>query len=521
MGKVILVCTFFLMPYLLFSQPGSQWDNTQDKVWPDEFKEVEIRSSVDGKIQKAYYFGTSTNEPQPLVISLHTWSGTYKQKDPLIKQILENDWNYIHPDFRGQNWTQEACGGPLVVPDIDDAIDFALASGNVDTTNIHIVGVSGGGYATLLSYMQSRHNIATFSAWSPISDINAWYHETIARQLNYARHISLATTGDTVGIDVESAKQRSPLFMNTPVSERSGSKLFIYHGIHDGYTGSVPITHSIEMYNKVVTETDPANAVDLIPEQVIKKMTISRSLPGPDFGDLSDRKIHYKTNFDNRVFITLFEGSHEMLTEVALDHIPGETILAIGDSNGQMKGGWVDQLKVARANDWVINESISGNTIGFINNGNTSLNTVLNIENYLSGHDPHKARLDKILILLGTNDCKAIFENRMNEVPDNYQELINKIRNYYSGNVVPEIIIISPPPYGPDELLIDKYKGAGKRVKTLNRQLKALAKKNQLQFIDIHSPLENVFPYLSSDGVHLTSSGHQIVAEMINSTLGD
>ncbi|MBV6642577.1 MAG: prolyl oligopeptidase family serine peptidase [Cyclobacteriaceae bacterium] len=508
----------FLISDSLFAQPGTQWDNTRDKDWPDAFTEVEIISGVDGKAQKAFFYGAK-KKAQPLIISLHTWSGDYRQKDPLISQILEKDWNYIHPDFRGPNWTQEACGSQLVVSDIDDAIDFALKSGNVDPTNIHIIGVSGGGFATMLAYMKSRHNIRTFSAWCGISDINAWYHETKARQLNYARHISLATTRDSVGIDIESAKQRSPLLMDTPVNKRIGSKLFIYAGVHDGYTGSVPITHSLLFYNKVIRDIDPSVAEALISDQVIDKLTVSRSLPEKAYGKLSDRKIHYQTSFNDQVYISVFEGGHEMLSGMALDHIPGETILAIGDSNGQMNGGWVDQLKAIRSKDFIINESISGNTIGFVNNGNPALNTVMNVEKYISRHDPKKGNLDKIIVLLGTNDCKAVFKDRMNEVPENYQDLINKIRSYYQDGFVPEIIIVSAPPYGPDEILLDKYKGAGKRVKILNAQLKTLAKKNELRFIDVYSPLVDVFPHLSKDGVHLSAAGHRIMAEMISEKL--
>lgn len=510
----------FLLSSHLTAQPGTAWDNTRDRDWPEEFEEVEIPSSMDGKMQKAFFY-SSAQEGQPLIISLHTWSGDYSQKDPLISQIIENDWNYIHPDFRGPNWTQEACGSPFVVSDIDDAIDFAIKSGKVDTGNIHIIGVSGGGYATMLMYMKSKHNIRTFSAWCGISDINAWYHETQARRLNYARHISLATTNDSTGIDLESAKMRSPLYMDTPVNKRKESKLFIHVGVHDGYTGSVPITHSILFYNKVIGDMNPSAAEELISDQTIDRLTVSRSLPGKDYGKLSDRKIHYQNCYNDQVYINVFEGGHEMLSEVALNHLPGKTILAIGDSNGQMKGGWVDQLKDIRVQDHIINESISGNTVGFVNNGNPSLNTVMNIENYLLKHDPAKIKLDQIVLLLGTNDCKAVFKDRMGEVPGNYQELINKISDYYGNNVRPDIVVVAPPPYGPDELLSEKYKGAGKRIKILNAQLKTVAKKNELLFIDIYSPLVDVFPYLTKDGVHLSAAGQRIIAEMISEKIKD
>ena len=105
-----------------------------------------------------------------LIISLHTWSGDFAQKDPLISKILKEDWNYIHPNFRGFNNKPKACGSKFVVSDIDDAISFALENTNVDSSNIHIIGVSGGGFAIMLSYMKSKHKIRSFSTWVGISN---------------------------------------------------------------------------------------------------------------------------------------------------------------------------------------------------------------------------------------------------------------------------------------------------------------------------------------------------------------
>ena len=78
---------------------------------------------------------------------MHTWSGDYNQEDPLAKEVLLRDWNYIHPDFRGPNNNSNACGSSLVITDLEDAIQFAINHGIVDTANTHIIGVSGGGYA--------------------------------------------------------------------------------------------------------------------------------------------------------------------------------------------------------------------------------------------------------------------------------------------------------------------------------------------------------------------------------------
>src|SRR5690606_35910714 len=98
----------------------------QPPKWTDAFKEVGIPSSVDGVLQKAYFHSARGADPRPLLISLHTWSGDYKQGDPLAEKAAEGNWNYIHPDFRGPNWTPDACMSPKALADIDDAIQYAI-----------------------------------------------------------------------------------------------------------------------------------------------------------------------------------------------------------------------------------------------------------------------------------------------------------------------------------------------------------------------------------------------------------
>lgn len=150
-----------------------EWDSTEKVEWSDSFRSVDIPSSKDSTIQPAYFRKTMLDEPQPLIVSLHTWSGGYSQKDPVTADIEARDWNYIHPHFRGFNNRPEAMVSDLVLADIDDAIDYAIAHGNVDSDQIHIVGVSGGGLATLAAYMELDRPIKSFNAWVPISDLNA------------------------------------------------------------------------------------------------------------------------------------------------------------------------------------------------------------------------------------------------------------------------------------------------------------------------------------------------------------
>jgi len=509
----ILLGFIFLSINIIANQP--EWDNTQKTDWPEGFNEIEILSSVDNTKQKSYFYQTKSNHPKPLIISLHTWSGDYTQKDLLVKQILANDWNYIHPNFRGPNNTKEACGSPLVVSDIDDAISFAIEQGNVDKNQIHIIGVSGGGYATLLAYMQSKYDIRTFSAWVPIADIHRWYYESKGRNAKYAQHIALATSGDSSKLNRLEAMQRSPMYMNTPISRRSNSKLFIYAGIHDGYTGSVPISHSLDMYNKIVKDFYPMAADELIPEETKNQLIVSRNNPGFPNVKLADRKIHFQKTFRDKLQITIFEGTHEMLTERAFSHIPSQTILTIGDSNGEAALGWPFQLQKLMFNDFIINTSISGNTIGFDNAGNEKLNTLKQIDGYLQQHDPTRNRVDKIIIMLGTNDCKAEYDRRLKEVPHNYARLLGKIKDYYATGIVPEIMMVSPPPYAHDSLLLPKYKGASKRVAILHQEFYQLSKKENIRYINTYSTLLPNFEAFTYDGVHLTTLGYEIIARLI------
>ena len=157
---ILLVVTFFSSK--LFAQKDPAWDNTDKTQWSSKFQKVEIPSSVDSKIQNAYLYASKSATRKPLIISLHTWSGDFSQEDPIAHEITARDWNYIHPDFRGTNNKPEAMGSPLVISDIEDAIEFALKKTNADPEDVHIVGVSGGGMATLIAFMNVRFPVILF-----------------------------------------------------------------------------------------------------------------------------------------------------------------------------------------------------------------------------------------------------------------------------------------------------------------------------------------------------------------------
>lgn len=505
----------------LLAQSDGPVKDSPTSNWPEDCREVVIISSVDQARQPAYFRTAAGLEARPLIVSLHSWSGDYTQKDTLSWMAAANNYNYIHPDFRGKNDRPEACGSELAIQDIEDAIGFAIREGQVDTSEIHVIGVSGGGYATLLTYLRSRYPVKTFSAWVPISNLVDWYYESVGRKQKYARDMAQVTHPDQAGpsnytLDPEEARRRSPVFMATPVDRRESSKLYLYAGIHDGYTGSVPITQSLRFFNKVVRDLDPDNTDDLISTEEMLRLLERRNSQIDHPSKVATGDTHFRRQHRGRVQVTIFEGGHQMLPDRLLEPLRGERILAIGDSNGALENGWVNQLKGLRFRDHFYNTSVSGNTIGFDNLGRESLNTLKNVDRYLREADRSLGGIDRIVIMLGTNDCKAVFDDSLGIVPENFQALIQSLKAHpvYMRDQ-PAIYVVSPPPYAPDAELISKYHGGEADIEWLFPRFREVAEHTGCTFIDTYSSLSVRWSGLSEDGIHLTTEGQKWIAKVI------
>lgn len=303
---------------VLKQQDNIKFDDIRKLAWPKGFEIVNIRSSADGQGQMAY-FHKSLASKRPLIVSLHTWSGNYQQKDDLALMCLQKNLNYIHPDFRGANNNPDACCSEHALSDIDDAITFAIQKGDVDTSNIYVMGVSGGGYATLCTFMRSRYHIKKFSAWASITDLGAWYWESFLMKDKYAANILACTGSIDSSLNVVDARKRSPLFMQTPTKRLKSTSLYIYAGIYDGIQGSVPITHSINLYNKILHDLGVTDSTRFVSEHEQLYLFECRR-PIKDYGKVGNRKVCIQKQYDN-VKLIIFEGDHEMLTAYALDEV--------------------------------------------------------------------------------------------------------------------------------------------------------------------------------------------------------
>ena len=320
---LILIIPFLLIIlsvkvlHLIKYSDYNPWGRNVAPVWSNHFKLVKINSTNDKAIQNAYFLPSL--EKKPLLVSLHNWSGDFTQKDHLSKLALKHNWNYIHPDFRGANNNEESCLSDLVISDVDDAIQYAIDNSNVDIKNIFIVGASGGGYVTLGTYLRTRHKIKRFISWVPISDLNAWYYQSLAiGNKKYAKDILSCTDSNLNLINERELKRRSPLYWKVPSNISGG--IDIYAGINDGHTGggAVPISHSILFFNHLLSAWG-------LNESYITSKTISKLLTRAYVNSPSDKKIQKRTiiyqNKTELATLTIFDGGHEILSEYTFNKL--------------------------------------------------------------------------------------------------------------------------------------------------------------------------------------------------------
>jgi len=292
---------------------------SEKSSWDKDFRLVNIQSSLDSSIQKAYFYPTTSKIGKPLIVSLHTWSGDYSQYDELAQLCKSKDINYIHPDFRASNSTKDACCSKLALQDIDESISYTIENANVDTSKIYVIGLSGGGYAALSTFMKSKHKIRKFSAWASMTDLVAWYNECRIRESDYADDILNCTASKNGVLNIKNAQRKSPINWQTPKDKFPTTSISIYAGVYDGVQGSVPFNHSINFYNKVLTDLLVSDSSKYVSDS--EKIRLYEYIPSmDDVEKISNRRVLLKKEYGN-LKLVIFEGNHEMLTNYAFNEL--------------------------------------------------------------------------------------------------------------------------------------------------------------------------------------------------------
>lgn len=282
-----------------------------------ELKEITYFCKLDQSMQPALVCPAEGDEKRPLAVCLHTWSfGIGKPYEHFVERCRERNWHFIFPLFRGPNDHPEACGSDLVVSDLECAVSYMKETYKVDESKIYLIGGSGGGHASLLMAGRCPELFTAISSWCPISDITAWFVETRKKKgdlskRGYDNNIEGACGGDptTDPKAAAEAKHRSPL---TWLANAKGKTILdIGTGVHDGHTGSVPISHAIRAFNEV------AELKDRIAEEDIAYMVEKEEVPehlrfageDPAYGP---HKVLLR-RVSGMVRFTLFEGGHDLL----------------------------------------------------------------------------------------------------------------------------------------------------------------------------------------------------------------
>ena len=285
------------------------------------FKEITYPCKFDASLQPAMFRRASSAAPRPLVVALHTWSYDHADHyEAYMAQAEKWDWHLIFPEFRGPNWKQAGCGSDLVVSDLEDAVAYMKSVCNVDPDRIYLVGGSGGGHCSLLLAGRRPDLWTAVSSWCPISDIAAWHAQcrnTVHE--GYAKHIEQSCGGDPAE-STEAALQckvRSPLTWLAN-ARAAGLTVDISTGIHDGHTGSVPISQALNAFNILADEEDRFSS-----EEIAFMEKEEKIFPGLEYNDIDDAFDSAHPVLLRRqsasARMTLFEGGHNIFPATAFE----------------------------------------------------------------------------------------------------------------------------------------------------------------------------------------------------------
>ena len=216
-------------------------------------EELLIPSTLDGSLQPSLFYRATQREKRSLLVALHTWShDRFNQVQRMVPVAQKHDFHLLLPEFRGNNLKTnpnrtQACGSEYAKQDIQDAIDYVVAHENVDTGNIFLLGLSGGGHMSLLMAGKCPEYFRAIGAYVPITDLEVWAQQNAS----YRDHIIACCSGNT-----EEMRKRSPMSYIDTIAK---ANIKIFHGKFDPV---VPVSHSIRFFNAMM-ERYPRSTVYL------------------------------------------------------------------------------------------------------------------------------------------------------------------------------------------------------------------------------------------------------------------
>ncbi|WP_299755494.1 alpha/beta fold hydrolase [uncultured Pontibacter sp.] len=293
--------------------PGKVGDESLDD-WKKHLKDIEvvqIKSTMDGKVEPALFYESESTRKKPLLVVLHSWSSGYLQVPsiPFALWAEKYDWAFIQPNYRGVFEQPEAMASDMAIQDIVDAVDYAMQHANIDSSRVYLVGSSGGAMTALVTASRHPELWAGVVAWVPVFDIPEWYDFNLYYpHRKYNSQIVAALGGEPLeGTPAEAeGKKRSP---STQIHQAKEVPILLAHGINDLL---VPPSHSIRAFNILADPSDTISKEQM--DYIVKEQAIPESMQGeasePYFGK-GDPEVVFSRESDN-VKLVLYIGVHDM-----------------------------------------------------------------------------------------------------------------------------------------------------------------------------------------------------------------
>lgn len=295
-----------------YNPPGEGFGLWQQAV--PRIEDIRFVSTADGSEQPALWLPPLAQTPAPLLVVVHSWSLNYLQSTgmPYAAWADLNGWAMIAPDFRGPNFGPEATGSDLAVQDVIDAIDFAMAHGEIDENRVFVIGYSGGGMMSLLVAGRHPDRIAGAVSWVPVYDLLDWYVYVRENGVgNYGSQILASCGGDPTvpGEAQEACRHRSPSTHLGGALE-AGVPVYIGHGLSDF---TVPPDYAIRAFDQLADPADRlgndfANSVrrHVVPEPALGSVEAETYFQGGE-------PVVWFSRASGPVTVVLFDGAHDMV----------------------------------------------------------------------------------------------------------------------------------------------------------------------------------------------------------------
>lgn len=288
-----------------------------------QVKAITIMSSADRTPQPALFYDSGSARKKPLLLVLHSWSADYQQQFSIPYGIwaVQNDWVFIHPDYRGAFTNPGATASEAAVQDVLDAVAYAEKHARIDESRIYIAGFSGGAMMTLIMVGRYPELWAGAVAWVPVYDLAEWYRTTRNATHDYSRHIANSCGGPpTAGTKAaEECAKRSPAAYLKNARGR-GVPVYIATGIDDTF---VPPSHSLRAFNDLAAEEDHIRPSDIA--FITRRHKIPPHLPAapPDrlYADAGVRLLFERES--NGAVLKIFKGGHDVIYNAGLSWLSG------------------------------------------------------------------------------------------------------------------------------------------------------------------------------------------------------